>query len=109
MEGHKEFVSQNIILSEPDEDLRAEKFQRIKEKLERTLNPEKIEHYVLECMERKKEIQVSEFPLENIEDFVKIIYVRLYGQRKNMKYKIELNETIEKNGFRFKNFTIRRK
>lgn len=109
VEGHKEFVSQNIILSEPDEDLRAEKFQRIKEKLERTLNPEKIEHYVLECMEQKKEIQVSEFPLENIEDFVKIIYVRLYGQRKNMKYKIELNETIEKNGFRFKNFTIRRK
>ena len=60
-------------------------------------------------MEQKKEIQVSEFPLENVEDFVKIIYVRLYGQRKNMKYKIELNETIEKNGFRFKNFTIRRK
>lgn len=109
VEGHKEFVSQNIVSGEPDKELRLEKLQRIKEKLQKTLNPAKIEQYVLDCMNQKDEMQISEFPLENIEDFVKIIYVRLYAQRKNMKYKIELDGTIEKNGFRFKNFKIRRK
>lgn len=109
VEGHKEFVSQNIVSGEPDKKLRLEKLQRIKEKLQKTLNPAKIEQYVLDCMNQKDEMQISEFPLENIEDFVKIIYVRLYAQRKNMKYKIELDGTIEKNGFRFKNFKIRRK
>ena len=109
LEGHKEFVSQNIVSGEPDKKLRLEKLQRIKEKLQKTLNPAKIEQYVLDCMNQKDEMQISEFPLENIEDFVKIIYVRLYAQRKNMKYKIELDGTIEKNGFRFKNFKIRRK
>ena len=88
VEGHKEFVSQNIVSGEPDKKLRLEKLQRIKEKLQKTLNPAKIEQYVLDCMNQKDEMQISEFPLENIEDFVKIIYVRLYAQRKNMKYKI---------------------
>ena len=109
IEGHKEFIPQTIISGEPDEVLRLEKLQKITEKLKRTLNPEKIENYVFECMEQKEEMLVSDFPLENIEDFVKIIYVRLYGQRKSVKYQIEMGQMVEKNGFRFKNFNIRRK
>lgn len=68
VEGHKEFVSQNIVSGEPDKKLRLEKLQRIKEKLQKTLNPAKIEQYVLDCMNQKDEMQISEFPLENIED-----------------------------------------
>lgn len=109
IEGHKEFVPQSIVSGEPDEALRMEKFLQISEKLKRTLNSEKIDSYVAECMNGRTQMQVSEFPLESIEDFVKIIYVRLYGQRKNMKYTIELDEIIEKNGFRFKDFKVRRK
>lgn len=109
VEGHKEFLPQTIISGEPDEALRLEKLQKMTEKLRRTLNPEKIENYVLTCMNQKAEMPASEFPLESVEDFVKIIYVRLYGQRKNMGYRIELTGTIQKNGFRFCDFIIRRK
>ena len=51
----------------------------------------------------------SELPLENTDDFVKIIYIRLYGQRKNMKYAITVKEIIKKDGYRFTDFTIHRK
>ena len=40
---------------------------------------------------------------------MRLIYVRLYGQRKNMKYEIEADREIEINGYRFKDYVIRRK
>lgn len=76
------------------------------------LNPEKINHYVEQCLGERKEMQASELPLSDKEDFVKIIYVRLYGQRKDMKYGVERGEEGEEkeiNGFRFKDFKILRK
>ena len=40
---------------------------------------------------------------------IKLIYTRLYGQRKNMGYTIETMEEREANGYRFKDFRIRRR
>ena len=54
-------------------------------------------------------IYASELPLKNTDDFVKMIYVRLYGQRKNMKYNIVVKEEIQRNGYRFRDFEIQRK
>ena len=71
--------------------------------------PEKIECYVKEHVGENGEIQASQLPMENAEDFVKIIYVRLYGQRKNMGDTVETGEEIEQKGYRFRNFTIRLK
>lgn len=79
------------------------------EKMQRTLSPEKIERYVTEKLEKNKDMPASALPLDTIEDFVKVIYIRLYGQRKNMKYRIEIQEETEVNGFRFKDFRIWRK
>lgn len=47
--------------------------------------------------------------MTSVDDFVKMIYVRLYGQRKNMNYKISSGKEMEKNGYRFKDFEITRK
>lgn len=33
----------------------------------------------------RESMLATEHPLENVEDFVKIIYIRLYGQRKTCK------------------------
>ena len=60
-------------------------------------------------MQEKTEMIASEFPMANTEDFIKMIYVRLYGQRKNMKYTVEVTEEIEVNGYRFKDFVIHKK
>ncbi len=109
IEGRKEFVPQQIVSREPDDKLRQEKLRRMMEKMQRILSAEKIDRYVEECMGGRKEIMASELPLSGVEEFIKIIYVRLYGQRKNMKYRIEVTEEKEVNGFRFKDFRIWRK
>ena len=109
IEGKKEFIPQQMKRQEPDMELRQEKMRRMMEKMQKILSPEKINHYVGQCIGSRKEMLATELPLSNVEDFVKIIYVRLYGQRKNMKYRIETTEEKEVNGFRFKDFKIWRK
>lgn len=109
IEGKKEFAPQQLLRREPDLELRQEKMRRMMEKMQKILSAEKIGHYVDHCLGDRKEMMATELPLENTEDFVKIIYVRLYGQRKNMKYGIETAEEREVNGFRFKDFKIWRK
>lgn len=109
IEGKKAFEPQQIINREPDSRLRQEKMRRMVEKMQRILSVEKIGRYVDECMGKRQEMLATELPLSGVEDFVKIIYVRLYGQRKNMRYGVETGEEKEVNGFRFRDFRIWRK
>lgn len=87
IEGKKEFMPQQMHRKEPDMELRQEKMRHMMEKMQKILSPGKIDEYVNNYMENKEEILATELPLSNVEDFVKIIYVRLYGQRK--KYEIQ--------------------
>lgn len=109
IEGKKEFKPRELMNDQPDLELRQAKLKKMMEKMERVLNPQKIDAYVLKCLKDRKEMTASDLPLETAEDFVHMIYVRLYGQRKNMKYEIETGTDISVKGYRFKNFTIRRK
>lgn len=110
VEWKKEFVPNRIGSGEPDFAVREEKLRRMREKLDRVLSVEKIENYVLDRMGGEKEMLATELPLRNTDDFVKIIYVRLYGQRKNLKYRVEvLEEEKEMNGYRFRDFWIIRR
>ena len=94
---------------EPDLEFRNEKMRKMLEKLARVINPEKVNHYVEKHLGDRREMLASEIPLENTDDFVKMIYIRLYGQRKNMKYSIAVKEMKEKDGYRFTDFMIHRK
>ncbi len=109
IEGKKEFKPAALTDDLSDTKLRQEKLKKMMEKMERVLNPQKIDHYVLDCLKGRREMKASELPLATTEDFVRLIYVRLYGQRKNMKYEIEADREIEINGYRFKDYVIRRK
>lgn len=109
IEGKKEFKPVELSDDLPDQALRQEKLKKMMEKMERVLNPQKIDLYVLNCMKDRKEMMASELPLQTTEDFVHMIYVRLYGQRKNMKYEIEPEKDIAVNGYRFKDYVIRKK
>lgn len=108
-EGKREFKPQTIGVREPDMELRQEKIKRMMEKMQRVLSPEKIDAFVEEQLGQSREKPASELPLTDASDFVKLIYVRLYGQRKNMKYHVITGQETEVNGFRFKDFMIRRK
>ena len=109
IEGKKTFEPEIIQQEEPDTELRNEKKRKMLEKLARVLNPEKIDGYVEKQLGERPEMLASELPLDTTDDFVKMIYVRLYGQRKNMKYVVSVRETIQKDGYQFTDFTIRKK
>ena len=96
-------------MEEPDGLLRQEKMRKMAEKIQRVVSVEKIQDYVEQRMAGKKEMLASDLPLGSEDDFIRLIYVRLYGQRKNMGYDIETLEEREVNGFRFRDFRIRRK
>ena len=106
IEGRKEFQPSQIDDGVVDLELRQEKLQRMMEKMQRVLNPEKINNYIKKHMGENRQIYASKLPMETKEDFVKVIYVRLYGQRKNMQYTIDIQDEIEINGYRFKDFKI---
>ncbi len=109
MEGRKEFAPREMVSQEPDPALRREKLRRLAEKMEQILSVEKIGRYVDTCLGDRKEMLATQLPLKDTEDFIRIIYVRLYGQRKNMRYGVQPLEEKEVNGYRFKDFRIWRK
>ncbi len=109
VEGRKEFKPQTIEVHEPDDLLRQEKLRRMVEKMQRALSPEKINAYVARHLGDRAEMLAAELPLADTEDFVKVIYTRLYGQRKTMNYQIEVRQEVQINGFCFKDYVIRRK
>ena len=108
-EGKKSFTPAALMEKEPDEKFRQEKLRKMMEKMQRVLSPEKIDKYVKEQLGGRKEMLASKLPLETVEDFVKIIYVRLYGQRKNMSYSVGIRKEKELNGYVFHDFLIQRK
>ena len=106
IEGRKTFCPEELGDVEPDLGVRQEKLRKMMEKMQRVMNPEKMNHYVQKYLGEKRQMQASELPMESTEDFIKIIYVRLYGQRKNMSYTIKPGEEVEVSGYRFRDFTI---
>lgn len=111
IEGKKEFHPQEIAESEPDLLLRQEKLKRMTEKMQRILSPERIDSYVKTQMGERRVMRASELPLHNVEDFIKIIYIRLYGTRKNMNYRVkkEGNALYMNEEYSFPDFTIEKK
>ena len=106
VEGKKEFIPQEIPLIIPNEEARDEKRKKMHEKLEKILSPEKISSYVREQLGNKKSMCASELPISEGDTFIKMIYIRLYGQRKKVAYQLKMKEVIEKDGFRFRDFEI---
>lgn len=109
IEGKKEFKPREIENELPDIEMRQKKIQKMMDRMERILNPQKINQYVLGCMREKDSMLASELPLDTTEDFVHMIYIRLYGQRKNMCYEIQTGDEITVNGYSFRNYAIHKK
>ncbi|MBQ7840110.1 MAG: hypothetical protein IJ390_06460 [Lachnospiraceae bacterium] len=106
VEGKKEFVPQPMQIIAANEKVRSEKRRLMQEKLERVLSPEKISQYVKEQLDGNRKMLASRLPLDQEDAFIRLIYIRLYGQRKNMNYRLELKDVVEKDGFRFRDFEI---
>ncbi|MDD3796809.1 MAG: DUF5716 family protein [Lachnospiraceae bacterium] len=110
-EGKKEFHPQELSTPEQDLLLRQEKLKRMTEKMQKILSPERIDSYVKAQMGERRLMRASELPLQSVEDFMKIIYIRLYGTRKNMIYRIqkETNLIHKYEEYSFPDYTIQKK
>ena len=108
IEGKKEFHPQELIEAMPDVELRQEKLRKMTEKMQRILSPERIERFVEEQLGDREKIYASELPMETMDDFIRLIYVRLYGSRKRMRYRIDKAEGANKisGEFDFPDFAI---
>ncbi len=108
-EEKKEFEPAPLEISAPDPDRRRKKRKEIEERLEKALNVQKIEQYVDQQLGSRDRMYASELPLEEGDTFIRVIYIRLYGQRKDVNYQLKIGEMTEKDGFRFRDFEISRR
>ncbi len=106
IEGKKEFVPQEVPMIIPDEKERERRRLEIRQKLEQTMSPAKITSYVKEQLGERERMLASELPISEGDTFIKMIYIRLYGQRKQVPYRLELRDRVSKDGFSFRDFVI---
>ena len=107
--GRKSFEPEPLCVPEIDIEERNRQHIAMLEKLRNNLTPEKIDAYVETMLSGKSELKASECGVCSIESFIKLIYIRLYGIRKNMSYETEPLSRVEVNGYGFRDFMIRRK
>ena len=75
-----------------------------------SMNAKNIEKEVLKLLGEKDVIVASKLDLKEKTDFIKLIYIRLYGNRDNSKYKIKpLERQVIVQGSKFNDFEIWRK
>ena len=87
--GKKSFVPEPVEEIEIDEEGRNLRHLKMLEKLRNNMTPDKIDAYVLELLGDRTEIKASALRFDDIESFIKLIYIRLYSIRKNMSYVTE--------------------
>lgn len=114
MEGRKEFVPQNLELIEINEEERLTKRAAMEQKLANILSPAKISAYVEQCLDGRDSMLASEIMKDredhtDLERFIRLIYIRLYGQRKRMSYSVTPQSEVEAKGYRFRDFVIARR
>lgn len=109
VEGKKEFKPEALVDVNIDEKKRKEKLEKMKAKLEDSMSLHNIEKCVDELLGHKNVILASSIPIDKIEDFIKIIYIRLYGQRKRVSYRVVNKTEVNIKEYRFKDFEIWRK
>ena len=109
-EGKADFEPEALEDRALDRKTREKRYAAISRKLERVMSARKIENYVDEVLGDRESAQAAVFPHETTEEFVKLIYIRLYGQRKNLSFYVKPGEgSVDDDYASFRNFEIYRK
>jgi len=111
IEGKKEFnpqkLNKNKVISKEE---RKKYISDFKDKNDLRLNKKSVNKYVLKQLGDRKVMNASMLPLDNIKDFIKIMYIFVYAKSHFVSYKIKRkNEKIIFNGYIFNDFEIWRK
>lgn len=86
---------------------REKKLQELKDQNKKRFSQNNIEKFIMENLKNKRIIYASNLPLITKRDFIRIIFVQLYGHSKHCTYQVkEIDEYITHNQYRIKNFVI---
>ncbi|MCB2291326.1 DUF5716 family protein [Clostridium sp. CS001] len=109
-EGKKSFEPKALVLKEISKEERERKIEEFRIKQDKKYSMDKVNSIVLELLQNKSMMYASDIEINTIEDFIKIIYIRLYSSSILSKYKfVKRNDMINNAGYSFKNFEIWRK
>lgn len=108
-EGKKEFSSSELVEAVVDEASKKTKLEHMMAKLEKAMSVDNIMSYVAELLKDKEVVTASHINICTDEDFVRLIYIRLYGQRKKMNYRIKTKAETLLYGYRFTDYEIWRR
>ncbi len=109
-EGKKSFSPKELVLKEISKEERERKIAQFRKKQEKKYTLGKVNKIVLELLQDKSMIYAGDIKINSVEDFIKIIYIRLYGTSVLAKYRIKKRGDIINNaGYSYKNFEIWRK
>jgi hypothetical protein len=109
-EGKQAFVPQSIDKTNISKDEREKRIKEIKEKNMSRMSRENIDKYVMGFVADRKTANGSMLPLNEINDYIKLIYIIVYSKSRLVHYRIKkLNREVIINGFSFNDFEIWRK
>jgi hypothetical protein len=109
-EGKKSFAPSALALKEITKEEREKKLEEFRKKQEKKYTLDKVNKIVLDLLQDKDMIFVSDININSVEDFIKIIYIRLYASSILSKYRlVKRKDIIDINGYSFNNFEIWRK
>ena len=82
----------------------------IMEKNKNRFSKKNISAFVDERLEGKQSVKASEIEIMSRRDMIRIIFIYLYGKEDKTEYFVNsCGEMIEKEGFRFRDFEIKRR
>ena len=100
-------LTEGFILSDADRELRR---LAIMEKNKNRFSKKNISAFVDERLEGKQSVKASEIEIMSRRDMIRIIFIYLYGKEDKTEYFVNsCGEMIEKEGFRFRDFEIKRR
>lgn len=100
-------LTEGFILSDADRELRR---LAIMEKNKNRFSKKNISAFVGERLEGKQSVKASEIEIMSRRDMIRIIFIYLYGKEDKTEYFVNsCGEMIEKEGFRFRDFEIKRR
>jgi hypothetical protein len=96
-----------------DENTKEQKKQAYKDELKKEITVSKINNYVFNVLEDRDELSLADFPFENKDDYIQLIFTLLHSSNNKANYKLVLNKDGER-GLKVKkgmvpNMTVRRK
>lgn len=89
---------------------REKKLEELKEQNRKRFSQKNIESFIMEKLQNEASINASNLPLDTKRDFIRLIFVHLYGHQKECIFQIkELDELIIHEQYRIKDFIIERR